>query len=77
MLFMKKFAKCSAATITSASGRAAFEALRHAAIGLVKLARDRGIGHVRASGDAGRVAADAREYQAHTPATFSSSAVVM
>ena len=77
MLFMKKFAKCSAATIIRASGRARLEPLGHAAIGAVELSRDGGIGHVRASGDARGVARDPREYQAHTPATFSSIAVVM
>jgi hypothetical protein len=35
------------------------------------------VGQMRAAGDAGRVAADARENKTHTPATFSSISVVI
>ena len=53
------------------------QTLRHAAVGGVEFLRDARIGEVRATRDAGRVAGDPREHQAHTPATFSSIAVVM
>ena len=77
ILFMKKLAKCSAATTISASGRTAARRSRHAAVGGVEFLRDARIDEVRPTRDAGRVARDSREHQAHTPATFSSIAVVM
>ena len=77
MLFMKKFAKCSAAITISASGFARRERLAHAAeLGMEGVAHA-GLGEVRPAGDAGSVAAGAGENQAHTPATFSSVEVVM
>src|SRR4029077_10567325 len=53
------------------------ELLAQAAEGGVEGLAQRRIGHARAPGDARRVAADAGEDQAHTPATFSSICVVM
>jgi hypothetical protein len=53
------------------------EPAAHIAVGTVKLFDHRRIGHMRASGDAGRVTADAGEHQAHTSATFSSNRVVI
>src|SRR5205823_3956020 len=53
------------------------EPFPQAAIGGIERLAQRRIGHARAPGDAGRVAADACENQAHTPATLSSSWVVM
>ena len=66
MLFMKKLAKCSAAMTISASGRAARERLAHAVQLGMQASLQRRIGEMGAAGDAGRVAADAGEDEAHS-----------
>ena len=53
------------------------ELLAHAMKGGIERLAQRCIRHLATAGDTGSVAADACEYQAHTPATFSSIAVVM
>jgi len=53
------------------------ELLAQAAIGGIEGLAQCRIGHVRAPGDTGCVTADTRKHQAHTPATFSFTAVVM
>ena len=74
---MKKLAKCSAATMMQDIGLCRGEIVRHAPVGAIELIGDAAIGHVRAPGDAGRMTADARKYQAHRSATFSSKRVVI
>ena len=77
MLSMKKLAKCSAPTSTSASGRVSRSSSPRARNAAWNGIAQRRIGEMGAAGDAGGVAADAGEDQAHTPATFSSIAVVI
>ena len=80
MLFMKKFAKCSAAMTISASGFAAAQRLAHGAERGMEGVAHAGLGEMGPAGDAGGMAAGAGEDQAHrthTPATFSSVEVVI
>ena len=58
-------------------GPRGLETLAHAAVGAVEFRHDGRIGQMRATRDARRMARDSGEHQTHTPATFSSSSVVM
>ena len=69
MLFMKKLAKCSAATTTSASGFGRTDIVAHAKQGIVQRLAGLGVGPLGAGGDAGRVAAGAAIDQRHQPAS--------
>ena len=77
MLSMKKFAKCSARDqhqrVRPGGAHRLAEAVE---LGMERVLHGR-VGEMGAAGDARGVAADAGEDQAHTPATFSSSVVVI
>ena len=77
MLFMKKLAKCSAAITISASGRGSRIESPRRWSSACSASLSAGIGTRGAAGDARGVAADAGEDEAHTPATFSSTEVVI